>query len=296
MPGNTVPACAICAFLMAPAPVLAQTVSVDGAELTIVDEGEGVPVIFVHGAISDHRVWEPLRGMIAENRRFIAYDQRYFGTADWPDEAEHFTIDTHADDLIAVIEALDAGPAHVVTWSYSGDVAARAAIKRPDLFRAMVHYEPAIPSLLDGLPGADQATQRMFAGFAPAMAAVQDGRAEDSALRFIEAVFDLPEGAAASEAEPGPTIWRENGRTVAPYLKAPEGETVSCEAAGRIGAPTLIVQGGTTFTRFSMMAERLGQCQPNAVVATLADVNHDGPHRKPLEFGAMIEGFLTAVE
>ena len=272
----------------------AETITVNGADLTYVSSGEGTPVIFVHGAISDHRVWLPMQESIAADYRFVAYDQRYFGTADWPDEAAaDFSTDTHADDLIGLIEALDAGPAHVVTWSYSGDVATRAAVERPDLFLSMVHYEPAIGNLIDGLPGAAQATRRLFSRFGPAMGAVQEGRLEDSALRFLDAVFDLPEGGADNEPEPWPTIWRDNGRTVPPYLKAPAGDVATCEEAGTIRTPTLIIEGGETFTRYSMMAGALAACQPNAVLVTLSGVNHDGPYRKPEELAEMVTNFIA---
>ena len=284
------------AALVTASAAAAETTAVEGADLRYVSDGEGTPVVFVHGAISDHRVWEPYRERIARNHRFIAYDQRYFGTDEWPDEAEHFSIDTHADDLVALLEALEDEPAHVVTWSYSGDVASRAVLRRPDLFRSLIHFEPAVGSLMAGLPGASRATGEMFSRFGPAMLAVEEGRLEDSALRFLDAVFDLPEGAADDEPEPWPTIWRDNGRTVPPYLASPEGESVSCAALADVRVPTLVVQGGRSFTRYSMMAERVADCQPNAVIVTLAGVNHDGPYRKPEEFGEMIERFVALIE
>lgn len=272
----------------------ADTMAINGADLTYVARGEGTPVIFVHGAISDHRVWLPMQDAIAADHRFVAYDQRYFGTGDWPDaEAADFTTDQHSADLIALIEALEAGPAHVVTWSYSGDVATRAALARPDLFRSMVHYEPAIGNLIEGQPGAAQATRRLFSRFGPAMQAVDEGRLEDSALRFLDAVFDLPEGGADAEPEPWPTIWRDNGRTVPPYLASPVGDLVTCDEAGTIRIPTLIVEGGETFTRYAMMAGQLAACQPNAVHVTLSGVNHDGPYRKPAEFAGMVLNFIA---
>lgn len=56
--------------------------------------------VFVHGAISDMRVWNAYRARIAGKRRFIAYTQRYFGTDEWPDKAERFSRETHTEDLI----------------------------------------------------------------------------------------------------------------------------------------------------------------------------------------------------
>ncbi len=35
--------------------------SVNGADLVYLEQGQGAPVVFVHGAFSDHRAWEGQR-------------------------------------------------------------------------------------------------------------------------------------------------------------------------------------------------------------------------------------------
>ncbi len=269
---------------------------VNGTNLTYVDEGVGDPVIFVHGAISDRRAWDPYRSRIAGERRFVAYTQRYFGTAEWPDKAEQFSRETHINDLIGFVEGLGAGPVHLVTWSYSGGIGTYAALRRPDLFRSIVHFEPSARALLAGLPGGAVAGTEMFKNFGPAMTALKAGEVEDAALKFIEAVFKLPDGGAAMEPEPWPTYWRENGRTLSPYIAMQPGAPISCEELGALKVPTLVVQGKNTYTRYSMMAENLARCQANALLVTMTGVNHDGPYRKPDEFAALIGNFLALVD
>lgn len=268
---------------------------VNGTQLSYVEEGAGDPVVFVHGAISDMRVWDVYRPKIADERRFIAYTQRYFGTGDWSDKAELFSRETHIEDLIAFVEGLDAGPVHLVTWSYSGGIGTYAALRRPDLFRSMVHFEPAAAALLAKLPGGTVARTEMFKNFGPAMSAVKAEELENAALRFLEAVFKLPEGTADTEPEPWPTRWRENGRTIPPFLAMAPGAPIACEELGALKIPTLVVQGQNTYARYSMIAEQLASCQANALLITMPGVNHDGPYRKPNEFAALIETFLALV-
>ncbi|WP_282608543.1 alpha/beta fold hydrolase [Pelagibius sp. Alg239-R121] len=294
-------AAAVALGSLATAPLVLATpqeklMALNGTKLTYVEEGTGTPVVFVHGAISDMRAWDPYRPEIASERRFIAYTQRYFGTAAWSDKAEHFSRETHIDDLIAFIEGLDAGPVHLVTWSYSGGIGTYASLRRPDLFRSIIHYEPSARALLSGLPGSSAARTEMFKNFGPAITAMKAGKAEDAALRFIEAVFKLPEGNAATEPEPWPSYWRANGRTIPPFLAMAPGGPISCDQLGAMTVPTLIVQGKNTYTRYSMMAERLANCQANALLITLSGANHDGPYRKPREFTTLIKNFLALVE
>jgi pimeloyl-ACP methyl ester carboxylesterase len=77
----------------------------------------------VHGAISDHRIWHMQREAIAKSHRYVAFDQRYFGTGQWPDDGSQFSFGTHLDDLAAFIKELKVGPVDVVAWSYGASLA-----------------------------------------------------------------------------------------------------------------------------------------------------------------------------
>lgn len=287
-------AAALAALMPLTAAADTQVMKVGDTTLPYVSEGEGTPVLFVHGAISDLRVWDPYREMIADERRFVAYTQRYFGTDDWPESTENFQRSTHVDDLIAFVEALDAGPVHLLTWSYSGEIGVHAMLERPDLFRSAVHYEPVLDRLVAGAPGGENATRELFSQFGPAVTAAQEGRREDAALRFIEAVFELPEGGAVGE--PGEEMWRQNGRTVLPYISMAPPAKIDCTSLAELRVPTLVVQGEQSYTRFSIMAERVASCVSNGFVVTLPGANHGGPYRKAAAFGTMIEAFLSLID
>ena len=48
---------------------LAKRMLVNGIEMPYEEQGSGPPVVFVHGAFSDSRVWEPQREAIAAKFR-----------------------------------------------------------------------------------------------------------------------------------------------------------------------------------------------------------------------------------
>src|SRR5438552_17494581 len=54
---------------------------IPGTNIQYIEQGQGAPVVFVHGGVSDHRAWEAQREIVARRYRFIAIDQRYFGAA-----------------------------------------------------------------------------------------------------------------------------------------------------------------------------------------------------------------------
>jgi pimeloyl-ACP methyl ester carboxylesterase len=182
----------------------------------------------------------------------------------------------------------------MVTWSYSGEIGIHAMLRRPDLFRSAVHYDPVLDAMVEGTAGGANATRELFARFGPAIGAARENRSEDAALRFIEAVFELPDGGAVGEA--GEQMWRDNGRTVPLYLAMKPPQAIDCESLGELTAPTLVVQGADSFTWFSIMSERVASCVANGLIVTMPGVNHDGPYRRPGEFGAIIESFTALNE
>ena len=107
-------------------------------------------------------------------------------------------------------------------------------------------------------------------------------------------MFELQTGGA--EGEPGEAMWRQNGHTVAPYLAMDPPADLDCQTLGNLHTPTLVVQGAQSFTRFSIMAERLASCVGNGLVITMPDANHDGPYRRPDEFASMIKSFLSLLD
>ena len=90
-------------------------VEINGFRAKYVEQGSGEPMVFVHGAPGDLRAWEPIRKGIASKYRFIAYNQRYFGTEPWPDDGKNFSIPTLADDLATFIMSFNTGPVHLVS-------------------------------------------------------------------------------------------------------------------------------------------------------------------------------------
>lgn len=54
-----------------------KTATVNGTTLAYREQGDGDPVVFVHGHISDLRTWEQQLSAFADSYRAIAYSRRY---------------------------------------------------------------------------------------------------------------------------------------------------------------------------------------------------------------------------
>lgn len=272
----------------------AKEVEVNGVRLQYLENGSGEPVVFVHGIMSDHRAWEPVRDEIARKYRFIALTQRYFGTDPWKDDGKEFSVATFADDLAKFITSLDAGPVHLVGWSFGGQVATTAAVKNPSLVRSLILYEPTVLSVLpaDSTEG-KVAREDRGKIFAPAAAASKAGDPVKATRLLLEAVFQLLPGGSDREPQAFQTMLDNNARTTPLVFAAPPPPDLTCDMLKNFTRPTLVMRGEKTQSSYVMMSEAISKCVPGAVQIVLPNVNHDGPIRDPGAFSAAVIGFLS---
>ncbi|SDZ94165.1 Pimeloyl-ACP methyl ester carboxylesterase [Haloplanus vescus] len=96
----------------------------DGVELHVHDIGTGDPIVFVHGWPLDHRMFESqYPHLLDEGMRCIGIDLRGFGESDKP--YGEYGYDTFADDVKAVLEAMDLDDVTLVGFSMGGGVVTR---------------------------------------------------------------------------------------------------------------------------------------------------------------------------
>ncbi|MFD4585266.1 alpha/beta fold hydrolase [Streptomyces sp. NPDC058423] len=91
----------------------------DGTEIYFKDWGSGQPVVFSHGWPLTADSWDPqLKLMVDNGFRAVAHDRRGGGRSGQPWDGND--LDTYADDLAAVIEALDLRDVILVGHSTGG--------------------------------------------------------------------------------------------------------------------------------------------------------------------------------
>jgi pimeloyl-ACP methyl ester carboxylesterase len=105
----------------------------DGVELAVLDEGEGYPVLLLHGFPDSSRLWRhQVAALSAAGMRAIAPDLRGFGESDRPEAPEDYAIARSVADMVAVLDALAIDRAHVVGHDFGAVVAWVLAALVPD--------------------------------------------------------------------------------------------------------------------------------------------------------------------
>jgi pimeloyl-ACP methyl ester carboxylesterase len=272
---------------------LAKQAEVNGVVLPYEEEGSGDAIVFIHGGLSGPAVWGPVRTATGKKYRSIAYAQRYFGSAAWPDDGKNFNLATHAQDLAKLIESLNAGPAHLVGWSYGGAVAAIAALRNPSLVRSLILYEPALGSVLPAdSPEGKTAREDRAKIFGPATAAVKAGDTVQAVRMLYEAIYQLPPGSFEGLPQSTQAGVLENARTRPLSIAAPP-PNVTCDDLKAFTRPTLVMWGEKSQPYFALTSEAVANCVPGAQRVVMQNVNHNGPVRDPEGFSAAVLTFLA---
>lgn len=113
------------------------TLPINDTELFYRDSGGGdETILFSHGLLFDHRMFDAQVRALEDDYRCVAYDHRGQGESRKPDMPS-IGIETLYFDAAELIERFDVGPCHVVGLSMGGFVGMRLAARRPDLVRSL---------------------------------------------------------------------------------------------------------------------------------------------------------------
>ena len=96
-----------------------EVVRAHGLDIAFERAGDGPPLVFVHGAAGDGRVWQPQLAALADEFTVVAWDERVGRSSDVPAD---FALADYASCVAALIEALGLGLAHVAGLSSGSTV------------------------------------------------------------------------------------------------------------------------------------------------------------------------------
>ena len=115
-----------------------QRMTVNGVSLAVEVRGKGPAVLFIHGYPLDRTLWAAqLSGL--DGFRVIAPDLRGLGLSDAPDLG--YSMPTYADDLAALLEALQVDEVVLVGLSMGGYVAFEFLRRHRERVRALVLFD-----------------------------------------------------------------------------------------------------------------------------------------------------------
>jgi 2-succinyl-6-hydroxy-2,4-cyclohexadiene-1-carboxylate synthase len=120
----------------------------DGLQLHVAIDGAGPPLVLLHGFTGSTETWAPLRATLETQHTVVAVDLPGHGRSSVPTDAARYALPRFADDLAAVLDALDFERVALMGYSLGGRAALHFAVRHPERLTALV-VESASPGIVD---------------------------------------------------------------------------------------------------------------------------------------------------
>ena len=112
-----------------------RTISVNGIELYVAEQGHGPLVVLCHGWPELSYSWRhQIPAIAAAGFHVVAPDMRGFGRSSAPPDVRDYTIFHNVGDMVGLVTALGEKQAVIVGHDWGAPVAWHAAMFRPDMF------------------------------------------------------------------------------------------------------------------------------------------------------------------
>lgn len=254
----------------------------NGLEIAYERVGEGPPLVFVHGAAEDGRVWVPQLAALADEFTVVAWDEP--GAGGSSDVPTSFGLADYANCLAALIEALALGRAHVAGISWGGTVVQELYRHHPELVATMILVD-TYAGWKGSLPEAEvrarvASVRQMLAASAHGFDRTPPGLfAGDPPAKFVPLLEQM---AAAARPE---------SLTTQLFVMA---EADQRDLLPRIAVPTLLIWGELDARSPLSVARQFEQAIPDTQLVVIPESGHVSNLEQPEQFNDAVRAFCRA--
>ncbi len=254
--------------------------SADGTPLAVWVDGQGPPLVLVHGSMCDHTAFDPLVAELRDDLATYAIDRRGFGASG---DAAGYAIEREFEDVAAVVEGVAArtgGPVALWGHSYGAGCAMGGAALTGDVHR-LVLYEPGL-----GIPYPAGSIEEVEAALAA-------GDME-TAVRLVLVGIVGVTGAEMDALRSGPR-WPTllaSALTVPRECRAEDGWVYRPGAFDGVVAPTLLLAGSESPPVLRQATDRAAAAIPGAHLRMLQGHAHLAIRTDPAMVAAVIRQFV----
>jgi haloalkane dehalogenase len=116
----------------------------DGMRMHYVDEGEGEPVLLLHGEPTWSYLWRKIISPLAQRSRVVAPDLLGFGRSDKPTDVDWYSYDRHLESLEQLVDALGLERLTLVVHDWGGPIGLRFAVEHEAIVDRIVILDTGI--------------------------------------------------------------------------------------------------------------------------------------------------------
>jgi|SRR5438309_257005 len=261
--------------------------AVGGLRIAYRERGQGPPLVLLHGAISDSRIWRWQLEGLADEFRVLAWDAPGCGQS--TDPPASWRLPEYADCAAAWLDALGVERPHVLGLSWGSCVVQELYRRHPQLPASLV-LASAYAGWAGSLPP-EQVAARL-----EGVLSVADLPQEDLLSAWPGLLTDAAPAELVDELV---AIWWDNAGIVHPVGY----RAIACSLAEAdlrgvlpgIDVPTLLLYGEVDERSPLHVANELHAVIPSAKLAVIPGVGHLNNAEAPGQFNAHVREFLRSV-
>jgi pimeloyl-ACP methyl ester carboxylesterase len=275
------------------AQTLQRSVLASGIELHWACDGQGEPLVFVHGVMGDWLSWAPQWPAFTPHFRCWTYSRRYNHPNDNHQPSPDHSALVEADDLRQLLDAWGLERVHLVSSSYGAFAALALAVAHPHRVLSLVAVEPAMLCYADfSASGRDTLARFRREVVEPANSAFRAGDDTLGAMLMTGGIH-----AARTEATTGPGLLRrlQSARAMRMLaLSSNEFPLLPPAALAALPMPVLLVSGRQTPPIHAEVFRNVCAAMPQAQVAWIEQAGHGASRDQPQAFNQLSLAFLGA--
>lgn len=265
------------------------TIMANGVELFYKQSGSGPEtIVFSHGLLMDHTMFEDQRAAFERLYRVIAYDHR--GQGQSADPGSGYDMDTISEDAAALINSLHAAPCHFAGLSMGGFAGMRLAARHPELIRTL--------TLMNTGSEKESAYNRVRYGFLAQLVKIL-GTSPFVGIAVKELFGKTTRNSADPVKKKMLQEWtarlrsrrKTTARALMGVMTRPEFRVQELAA---IRCPTLIITGEDDTAQVPANSERLAAAIPQAKLVRIAGAGHSSSLEEPDAVTTAMREFIEA--
>ena len=261
-------------------PLPMPAISANGTQLFYKESGQGAEtIVFSHGLLMDHTMFEAQRAAFEGEYRVIAYDHRAQGQS--PDPGHGYDMDTLTEDAAALIRALSAAPCHFAGLSMGGFVGLRLAARHPELVRSLT----LMNTTADLQPWS---TRLRYNFLGQLVKIVSPGPFVSIAVKELFGRSTRNNPAKRAMLDAWTAKLRTRPRNIGRSLLAVMNRREAVSELGRILCPTVVIAGADDTAQPPPNSERIATAIPGAKLVILPACGHSSSLEAP-------EGVIAAM-
>lgn len=260
-----------------------QAVTVDNLRIAYRRRGSGPPLVLLHGALVDSRVWQPQLEALSDTYTVVAWDAPGCGQSS--DPPADFSLPDFAGCLAGFIDALDLERPHVLGLSFGGGLAIQFFDRYPNIPQSLI-LAGAYAGWAGSLPPA-QVAERLEKGMAQS-----ELPGEEVAALWRPSLFsdDAPAAAVARNAAIMADFHPAGMRAMLRAFAAADLR----EVLPRIDVPTLLLYGAEDKRAPAAVATKLHEQIPTSTLVFLPGTGHVSNLESPAMFNGAVRAFLDS--